>query len=81
MNDGTMRLHLRTASGSGKWHFVQDGSAVTSAQVGGLYLTPCGLWMEQVKVKVLYRSGKTPTSGAVCKKCIRYDGTDLEPGE
>jgi hypothetical protein len=80
MDDGSTRLHLRTASG-GKWHFVITGGAVTSAALGGVYLMTCGRWTEQAKVKVLHASGRKPTSGTICKKCFEYDLTGQEPGE
>jgi hypothetical protein len=80
--DEPRRLYIQRGEGpnDNRLHYVLRDSTFTSSEAGGIYLTACGIWIEQVRVKRLNAIRHAPTAARVCRNCLRFDTEGDEPG-
>ena len=67
MADGGTRLHLRSNE---VWHFAVDEDAVLSVELGDVFLTECGWWIERSRVTSLAVPSMGGSGGRLCEPCI-----------
>jgi hypothetical protein len=60
------RLHLRRDR---TWHLAADGDAVEAAELGSMYLTECGWWIERARVQA---EGSGGERSPICEACVRF---------
>jgi hypothetical protein len=80
--DEPRRLYIQRGEGpnDNRLHHVLSDSTFTSSEAGGIYLTTCGIWIEQARVKVLHAIRRAPIAARVCRNCLRFDTEGGEPG-
>ena len=65
--DGSTRLHLRSNE---TWHFAVAGDSLLSDELGDVFLTECGWWIERPRVTAITAPRMSEGGGHVCEPCI-----------
>jgi hypothetical protein len=64
--DGVEQVHLLRDRA---WHLIADGGPVEAVEMGTLFLTECGWWIESGRVR---SQGTGGPRSPVCEACVRF---------
>jgi hypothetical protein len=67
---GREQLHLRRDRA---WHLVEGGALLQAAELGAVYLTECGWWIEGPRIS---HEGSAGARSPICDSCVSFARSD-----